>query len=119
MSLSISFADTTITRLRPTTRLDHGAQVSDWSDPESEPIGGCVVEPMSSLEISENRDLTLGARRILAPEGADVAATDRLEIPGERGQFEVVGEPLPRSSPTGALAHLEILANRWTEGRRS
>lgn len=117
--LGISFATTTVTVVRPTLVEDHGAQVSDWSDPSRHDLVGCVVHPMTSQEISENRDLTLGARRVIAPAGADVGAHDRLELPGEPGQFEVVGEPMRWPSPTGALSNVEVLANRWTEGRSS
>lgn len=111
-----SFARSVVTVVRPTLVSDHGSLVADWSSPSRHAVRRCLITPVPSQEIAEHRDLTLGARRVVMPPGSDVTAQDRLELPGVVGQFDVVGEPLEWPSPTGRLAHVEVLANRWTEG---
>lgn len=113
----LSFARDTVSVLRPALVLVHGSYVSDWESVTRVMVRRCLVQPADTREVTENRDLTVGTRRVLMPPGTDVKPYDRLELPSETGAWEIVGEPRPWRSPTGGLSHVEVLVNRWTEGR--
>lgn len=107
-----SFYTDTVVRQRATTVDDgHGNLVEDWTAPNELSIPGCRVQPLSSEEILLHREAGLEVtRRLLAPFGSDVLASDRVVF-GDT--YEVGGEPSGFRSPSGVAAHDEILLRRF------
>lgn len=83
----------TVTRLRPTTTSDrYGNTTSDWGDPERLNITGCLIEPRVEPEDATNgREGRVIGWNVYAPDGTDVAATDKVEVRGTA--YTVDGEP--------------------------
>lgn len=106
-----SFAMQTVTILTAATVADHGAQVADWSTPTETVESGWLLQPLTSTEVMENRNAVQAQWRGHGPADSSVTATSRVRFNGQ--DFEVVGEPLRWPSPTGALAHTEVLLSRW------
>lgn len=107
------FARQTVTVRRPAVVDDHGTSVPDWRTATTHDVRGCSWQPLTSAEVTENREARLGAVRLLLPPGADLETTDRVADPRGRREFAVVGEVLDIDSPTGGLSHREALLNRW------
>lgn len=106
------FARQTITVLRAPQIRDHGSLIRDWDNAESHDIPGCMVEPLSTDEDNEHREAVMSGYRVTAPKGADVLATDKIQLPD--GDFEVDGEPARQPSATGRLDHTIIILQKWS-----
>lgn len=104
-----SFASTTVTRVRPATRVVNGRTVVDWdAPPESElAIPGWSVQPGASTEVLQNRDNVSIRWTAYGPPGADVKPTDAIRHDGRL--YDVDGEPQRWPSPTGGLSHTVLL----------
>lgn len=112
--MPLSFARETIERLRqplvddghgnetPDPDLDHATVVS---------IPRCRAHPGSSQENLVGRDTTLIQWTVFAPPEVDVQADDLVRLRGI--VFQVDGNPAEWPSPTGILAHTEILLKLW------
>lgn len=95
----------TVTILRPDIRTDRiGDQVLDWSTPTRIPLPGCSVQSAGSAEDTVDRQQTTDRRVLLAPPGADIGATDRIQWAGV--DYDVDGPLEPVTGATGALAHV-------------
>lgn len=111
--LPLSFATHTVAIVRaPLVSDGRNDMVRDWENATVTDVPGCVELPLTSDEVIRGRDAEMGSRRELLPAGTDVEGTDRIRLDGGR-DFEIVGEPLPWTSPTGLLSHVEILIKRW------
>lgn len=107
MSLPISFATVTVTRVRPAVIDDHGTGAKDWAHPESEiPVDGCVTWPGPSTEATDRREADLVDRTVLMPAGTDIRSTDGVRHDGDL--YEVVGRPVHWVSPTGEMDYLAV-----------
>lgn len=91
----------------------YGNQVSDWSTATSTPYDGCAVAQgtRGGEVLAGDRDAVVSDLVVFMPPGADVVATDRLEVRGRA--YEVVGEPFDWASPfTGAAFGVVVYCNR-------
>lgn len=109
--LMVSFATETPIILRPGITEEWGQEVVDWDNPTEIPIPGCTDYALSGVETLQGTEVAMGSRQMFMPAGTDVRATDRIRHLGY--VWEIVGEPAPQISPTGALSHVEVLLKRW------
>ena len=78
-----------------------------WGDPLEGPAGeprrhqvkGCVFVPGSSTESGTWANSVAAEATLLAPFGADLTASDRVEVAGIAGVWNVEGEPARWRSP--------------------
>lgn len=111
----VSFANRTITVIRPGRYQDHGSWYDDWDNPEPDRlIDGCVIFPGVSTEDNDRQDAQKVSYSVLAPYGSDVLATDKIRVDVEPDlDLAVYGRPRPVKSPTGRLDHLHIELQDW------
>ena len=112
--MTVSFKTQTVTVVRAPLVTDrYNAQVRDWANATSTPLTDCRVQPLAAsggLIIEPGRDAVVTRWKLLAPDGADVLASDRIVWQGKT--YEVDGDVELWSSPTGSLAHVEGLLKR-------
>lgn len=111
----VSFARNTIMITRPGRVLDRGSWFDDWENPEPvRSVAGCVVFPGVSVEDNGRQDAQKVTYTVLAPEGTDVRAGDKVRVDLDPGlDLAVYGRPRRVPSPTGQLAHVHIELNDW------
>lgn len=110
-----SWANDTITRLRPGTTTSRGSTVPDWSSGKvnSLSITGCSVQPASTGLSQDGRVLGISeGLMIYLPPGSDVQAGDRISYDSK--VYEINGEPKVWRSATGRVSHIAISVERWT-----
>lgn len=107
-----SFCTEAVTVLRAPLVAQRGASVRDWASAEGHEVAGCSVQPTSTAtDRTDPRDsVSLGAT-LYAPPGSDIEAGDRVSC--SLGSFAVEGRPMPRTSPTGAVSHVEVALSLW------
>jgi hypothetical protein len=93
----------------------YGNQVYDWPTATRTPHDGCGVaqgaKGGATEDLTGDRDAIISDRIVLMPSGADVVATDRLEVRGR--DYEVVGEPFDWVNPfTGTAFGVVVYCNR-------
>lgn len=102
----------TVYRLRATTAEDdHGNQVEDWDNPARKAVRGCAVEPGAPQEYLIGRDAERVQWFVMAPYGADIRSSDRVEWQGV--VYEVSGQPAPWKSDSGRLDYLAVVLQVW------
>jgi hypothetical protein len=107
-----SFARETITRLRYPTVNDQGTTVPDYTaNPDEADIAGCWLEPTQSIENDDGRLAVQTGFTVAAPPAADITAKDRARYLDTI--YEVIGDPMPIKSPTGALDSTKLFLRRW------
>lgn len=79
----------------------------------SHTIPGCAIWPTSTTEVTQQRDTVTTGVTVLAPNGADIVATDRVFLPGEdpsgTARWQVDGAPFAWRSPlTGWAPGTEV-----------
>lgn len=101
---------------RPGTREQRGTTVPDWRHPQKHTVGGCSVQlPSTSMTLDGRTQTSLGGT-LYAPPDADLRAGDRIEwtdLTGTDHAFLVDGEPMPWTSPTGRVTHLQARLAEW------
>lgn len=107
-----SFANQSVTRIRPTTKTTRGSNVPDWDNPDRLVISGCSVQPASTDLFQDGRVLgILDGMTCYTPPGADVQEGDRIEFDGN--VYTIDGAP--RKWPAaGNLAHTQLRLVRWS-----
>ena len=107
-----SFANQSVTRIRPTTKTTRGSNVPDWSNPDRLVISGCSVQPASTDLFQDGRVLgILDGMTCYMPPGADIQEGDRIEFDGN--VYTIDGAP--RKWPAaGNLAHTQLRLVRWS-----
>ena len=108
--MQISFANTSIERLRAKTKTSRGSTVPDWSDPTKLSISGCFVHPSTTGFDQDGRQAISEAYTVLAPSGSDIVAGDHIKYADK--VYTVEGAE-PYVSPTGAVSHLRVYMERW------
>lgn len=113
--MSFSWHTDTITRLRaPLVANDYGDPERDWSAATSTPLSGWRVQPMqgSRVNVADTlpRDGLDRRHRAFGPYDADVEPTDRIQWQGTTWRID--GDVDRWRSPTGALAHTELILAR-------
>jgi hypothetical protein len=113
MSL-VSFASHAIWVIRPGRYQDHGSWYDDWDDTTETKIDGCVVFPGVSTEDNDRQDAQKVAYTVLAPEGTDIKASDKVRVDLEPDlDLAVYGRPKRIPSPTGRLNSVQIELSDW------
>lgn len=107
-----SWANETITRLRPKSQTLRGSAVPDWSNPNTLVICGCSVQPAGSMLSQDGRiqGITDGLTCYIPP-GTDVQSGDRIRYDGK--DYAINGEPQIWKSPTGRVSHIQLNLERW------
>ncbi|AYF29307.1 hypothetical protein CSH63_17915 [Micromonospora tulbaghiae] len=107
-------AGETVTVVRaPLVDDGYGNQARDWPAAARTPHDGCAVAQGSrgGEAFTGDRNAVLSDLQVFMRPGADVVATDRLEVRGRT--YEVVGEPFDWSSPfTGVRFGTVVYCNR-------
>lgn len=108
-----SWANDVVTRLRPTTKTVRGSAIPDWSNPDSITIGGCSMQPASTMLSQDGRvqGITDGYTCYLPP-CADVKAGDRIRYNGK--DYTINGEPQIWHSPSGKVSSMQLHLERWS-----
>lgn len=107
-----SWANDTVTRVRPSTKMARGSEIPDWSNPSLLVIKGCSMQPASTMLSQDGRvqGVTDGYTCYLPP-GSDVKAGDRIRFAGE--DYTINGEPRIWKSPTGRVSSVQLGLERW------
>ena len=110
-----SWANDTVTRIRPSTTVKRGSIVPDW-DPEKvseKQISGCSMQPGSTTLSQDGRVLGISdGYTCYMPPGSDVTAGDKIVF--NNLDYQVIGEPRPWTSPTGMVSSLQVQLERWS-----
>lgn len=109
--MRLSFANKTVTILRPGTTLEWGQEVISWDDVTEIEVTGCTDYALSGVEQVQGVDVVAGCRQLFMPAGTDVRGTDRIRRFGQT--WEIIGEPALQESPTGRISNVEVLLKRW------
>lgn len=94
----------TVTVWRAPTTTDHRNTIRDWANAVSHVVDGCSVQPATGSANRVGREAITTKWVVYAPDGADVLASDRVEVNGTR--YDVDGSI--RLWQTGVLDHVEI-----------
>jgi hypothetical protein len=114
--VAISFANQTITILKPNYIVERGDSIVDWSNPTRLTQDRCRLQPRVRDEVyfagtndqgGVARDAVLRAYVVFAPYETPITEYDAVEYKG--GRFEVEGMVRPWLSATGDLAHIEFI----------
>ena len=107
-----SWANDVVTRLRPTIRTVRGSDIPDWTNPNAIQIGGCSMQPASTMLSQDGRiqGITEGYTCYLPP-CADVKAGDRIRFNGN--DYTINGEPQIWQSPSGKVSSMQLNLERW------
>lgn len=109
-----SFANDSITRIRPGVKTSRGSEIPDWDNPEGElVIGKCSVQPAGTSLTLDGRVLAVSdGLTVYAPYGSDIKAGDHIVVDGET--YEISGEPRSWKSPTGNRSNMQLNLQRWS-----
>lgn len=108
-----SFANQSITRIRPGTTTSRGSTVPDWSSEKVTKlsISGCSIQPAATSLTLDGRVLGINdGWTAYIPEGSDVKAGDHIEFNGET--YEINGEPRIWTGPM-RTSHIQLNLIRW------
>jgi hypothetical protein len=105
----------TLVRVRaPEVTNEYGDPERDWDAATSTPLAGWRVQPMqgSRVNVADTipRDGLDKRRRAFGPYDADIQTTDRIEW--DAATWTIEGDIDRWRSPTGALAHTEVILAR-------
>lgn len=105
----------TITVVRAARTTDrYGNPVLDWDAATRHDVRRCRVQPVqgSRVNMAETipRDGVETRRRVFIPAGADIDHLDRIEYLGLT--YQIDGDVDAWPSPTGRLAHIELMLSR-------
>lgn len=107
-----SFANQTITVIRPKTKEERGSIVPDWentNDPFD--IPGCSIQPASTSLSQDGRVLGINdGWTAYVPDGSDVKAGDHIVFESET--YEINGEPRKWTGPM-RTSHIQLNLVRW------
>lgn len=108
-----TWANDIVIRLRPTTKVIRGSKIPDWENPNILEIGGCSVQPSSTMLSQDGRiqGITEGYTCYLPP-CADVKAGDRIKYRDEI--YTINGQPQIWNSPSGKVSSMQLNLERWS-----
>lgn len=108
-----SWANDTVTRIRPGQIDRRGSIEPDWSNATEKEITGCSVQPGGTSLSQDGRVLAISdGYTCYMPPGSDVIAGDKIRYNGQ--EFQIIGEPRPWASPTGRVSSLQAQLQRWS-----
>lgn len=107
-----SFANQTITVIRPKAKEERGSLVPDWETTyEPFDITGCSIQPASTSLSQDGRVLGINdGWTAYVPDGSDVKAGDHIVFDGET--YEINGEPRKWTGPM-RTSHIQLNLVRW------
>lgn len=107
-----SWANETVTRIRPGTISRRGSDSPDWANASELAITGCSIQPSGTALSQDGRiqGVTEGYTCYLPP-GSDVKAGDRIQY-GDN-VYTINGEPKVWKSPTGRVSNMQLDLKRW------
>lgn len=107
-----SFANQTVTVIRPKLKDERGSMVPDWEDIEkSFDIEGCSVQPASTSLSQDGRILGISdGWTCYVPDGSDIKAGDHIVFEGNT--YEINGEPRAWTGPM-RTSHIQLNLVRW------
>ena len=109
-----SWANDSVTRIRPGTKESRGSTVPDWSSDNviEKTITGCSVQPATTTLSQDGRVLGItDTWTCFFPPEADVAAGDKIRWNGK--DYQLMGEPRIWTSPTGMVSSIQASLERW------
>lgn len=108
-----SWANDTVTRIRPGQIDRRGSIGPDWSTATEKQISGCSVQPGGTSLSQDGRVLAISdGYTCYMPPGSDVIAGDKIRFNGQ--DYQVIGEPRAWTSPTGRVSSLQAQLERWS-----
>lgn len=108
-----SWANDTVTRVRPGTKDSRGSLIPDWSKATSLSITGCSMQPAGTSLSQDGRVLAVSdGYTCYFPPGSDVIAGDKIQYDGK--DYQIIGEPRVWNSPTGRVSSIQAQLERWT-----
>lgn len=108
-----SWANDTVTRIRPGSTTRRGSTEPDWTVATSQSISGCSMQPASTSLSQDGRVLGISeGYTCYFPPGADVQASDRIGFDGKT--YTITGELKEWRSPTGRVTHIQAQLERWS-----
>ena len=108
-----TWAQDTVTRLRPGTIDRRGSTEPDWTNATELAISGCSMQPASTTLSQDGRVLGISdGYTCYFPPGTDVIAGDRIRYAGNT--YAIIGEPRGWASPSGRVSHIVAQLERWT-----
>ena len=108
-----SWANDTVTRIRPGTIERRGSVEPDWSNPDTLNISGCSVQPAGTSLSQDGRVLAISeGLTCFFPPGTDIAAGDKIRYDGE--DYQIIGKPKKWKSPTGRVSNIQAQLERWS-----
>lgn len=118
MDMLPSFCRKTVTVIHPSTRVERGTTIPDWSSVTKRKVRGCSMQP-SSTDSTQVRNMRLvpsvnsteTAYTLYMPPNAPVQSGDRIDVDGKT--WSVDGEPLVWESASGALSHMVVELKRY------
>lgn len=107
-----SWANETITRIRPSVKTVRGSEIPDWAVTNSLLICGCSVQPANTSLSQDGRiqGITDGFTCYCPPE-SDIRAGDRIQYGGNL--YTINGDPQSWTSPTGLVSSMQLQLERW------
>lgn len=111
-----SWCQDAVSVVRPAQREQRGTVVPDWANAQTHALAGCSVQlPTTSMTL-DGREQTAMRGTLYAPPASDVRAGDRIvwtDPMGIEHSFLVDGEPMPWTSPTGRVTHVQARLAEW------
>ena len=113
----LSFADLSVVVITPAAGTDvrRNNPTLDYDSPAAvrTVVDGCVRLPGASPEVFGGRDTAGVVWTLLLPYGTTIDRNSAVEMDGGV-RYAVDGEPLPWSSPTGAVEHVAAALRRFS-----
>lgn len=109
--MNLSFADETVTILRPSVIKEWGQEVVDWENLVPHEVHNCVGYGLSGMETIQGQDVAAGTYVLFMPTNTDVRGTDLIGFQGK--VWMIMGDPAKQTSPTGAVDHIVITIKYW------
>ncbi|MDO4791842.1 MAG: hypothetical protein Q3999_05105 [Buchananella hordeovulneris] len=110
----LPFATTRVVVKTPALEQWRGGVSADWSAATSREVYA-TVEALTPGQAKERHGIAVALREVMLPAGDPIAATDRLSLDDGR-DWEILHEPMPITSPTGALSHVLVVCKRIGAG---
>ena len=108
------FCNDVVTVVRAGSRESRGTVVPDWGRATRHTLNGCSVQTSTTSMDLEGRTQTVLSGTLIAPPGADLRATDRIEWVDYIGETHcfVLGE-LRHLTSISQVAHVSADITEW------
>lgn len=118
MGMLPSFCKKTVTVIHPSTKVERGTTIPDWTNVTKHVVHGCSMQP-SSTDSTQVRNMRLvpsvnsteTAYTLFMPPNSPVQSGDRMVIDSKT--WSVDGEPMEWESASGALSHMVVELKRY------